>query len=93
MQNILSPLLTQILFAVASLVIIMISAGRIIYAASDYAKKTGVSDYLIGFLVVSVGTSLPELTIVGRYYWSQHHRCNYGFRVNRNNRQKDIHTW
>ena len=40
----------------------MISAGYIITAVSDYAKKTGVSDYLIGFLVVSIGTSLPELT-------------------------------
>ena len=40
----------------------MISAGYIITALSDYAHKTGVSDYLIGFLVVSIGTSLPELT-------------------------------
>jgi cation:H+ antiporter len=29
---------------------------------SDYAKKLGISDYLIGFLVVSVGTSVPELS-------------------------------
>ncbi len=40
----------------------MISAGYIINAVSDYAKKLGVSQYLIGFLVVSIGTSLPELT-------------------------------
>ena len=48
--------------AALSLVIIMFSASYIITAASDYAKKTGVSDYLIGFLVLSIGTSLPELT-------------------------------
>jgi cation:H+ antiporter len=50
------------IFALASLVIIMISASYIISALSHYAKETGVSDYLIGFLVVSIGTSLPELT-------------------------------
>ncbi|MBU0758699.1 MAG: sodium:calcium antiporter [Nanoarchaeota archaeon] len=49
-------------FSLASLIIIMKSAGFIIKALSHYAKKTGVSDYLIGFLVVSIGTSLPELT-------------------------------
>lgn len=40
----------------------MLSAGYIISAVTDYAKKSGVSNYLIGFLVVSLGTSLPELT-------------------------------
>ncbi|MBN2422117.1 sodium:calcium antiporter [Candidatus Woesearchaeota archaeon] len=40
----------------------MKSASYIITAVSHYAKKTGLSDYLIGFLVVSIGTSLPELT-------------------------------
>ncbi|MBD3203428.1 hypothetical protein GF327_03980 [Candidatus Woesearchaeota archaeon] len=49
-------------FAFASLIIIMKSASYIIKAVSHYAKETGVSDYLIGFLVVSIGTSLPELT-------------------------------
>jgi len=49
-------------FTFASLIIIMKSASYIIRAVTHYAKKTGVSDYLIGFLVVSIGTSLPELT-------------------------------
>jgi cation:H+ antiporter len=39
----------------------MKSASYAITAISDYAKQTGISEYLIGFLVVSIGTSLPEL--------------------------------
>jgi len=42
--------------------LIAFSASYIIIAASDYAKKLGISNYLIGFLVVSVGTSVPELS-------------------------------
>mgnify|MGYP003972624445 FL=1 len=48
--------------AAASLLIISNSAAYIIMAISDYAKKTGISDYLIGFVVVSLATSLPELS-------------------------------
>ncbi|MBN2368105.1 hypothetical protein JXC34_03725 [Candidatus Woesearchaeota archaeon] len=40
----------------------MLSAGYIIKAVSHYARELGVSDYLIGFLVVAIGTSLPEMT-------------------------------
>jgi cation:H+ antiporter len=32
----------------------------LVYGISNYAKKLGISDYLIGFLVVSIGTALPE---------------------------------
>lgn len=48
--------------ALFSLVIIMKSAGYIISAIIDYARKTGLSEYLIGSLVVALGTSLPEWT-------------------------------
>lgn len=57
----------NIIVALASIVLIAISAKYAIGAISNYAKNTGISDYLIGFLVVSVGTSLPDLStaIVG----------------------------
>ncbi|MBW2999176.1 hypothetical protein KY339_00760 [Candidatus Woesearchaeota archaeon] len=48
--------------ALLSIFVIMRAASFAIYAISDYARKTGISDYLIGFLVVSIGTSLPELS-------------------------------
>ena len=57
-----TPLLINIIYAFISLVLIMFSAGYIISAITDYAKKLGISNYLIGFLVVSVGTSIPELS-------------------------------
>ncbi len=40
--------------------VIMKSAGFAITALSHYAKETGISQYIIGFLVISIGTSLPE---------------------------------
>tara|TARA_Y100000310_G_scaffold83483_1_gene80161 strand:- start:6766 stop:7653 length:888 start_codon:yes stop_codon:yes gene_type:complete len=40
----------------------MKSASYAINAIIDYAKKTGISEYLIGFLVVSIGTTLPDLS-------------------------------
>ncbi|MBW2974091.1 hypothetical protein KY366_00075 [Candidatus Woesearchaeota archaeon] len=46
----------------ASLVILAKSASLVVYSISNYARKLGVSDYLIGFLVISVGTAIPELT-------------------------------
>ncbi|MDP7141367.1 MAG: sodium:calcium antiporter [Candidatus Woesearchaeota archaeon] len=52
------PLIT----AVLSILVIMKSASYAINAIIDYAKKTGISEYLIGFLVVSIGTTLPDLS-------------------------------
>lgn len=45
----------------ASLFVVVKSAGWFIDAASDFARKAGVSDWLIGISLVSIGTSLPEL--------------------------------
>jgi len=55
------PLLFNVMLALASLVIVAKSADLLVYGISDYAKKLGLSDYLIGFLVISIGTALPEL--------------------------------
>ena len=51
-----------IITAVLSMVVIMKSASYAITAIIDYAKRTGISEYLIGFLVVSIGTTLPDLS-------------------------------
>ncbi|MBI4016302.1 MAG: calcium/sodium antiporter [Candidatus Aenigmarchaeota archaeon] len=47
---------------VASLLVVVKSAGWFIDAASDLARKLGMSEFLIGITLVSIGTSLPELT-------------------------------
>lgn len=58
----LDPLIFHSIIALASLIILAKSADMIVYGISNYAKKLGVSDYLIGFLVISIGTAIPELT-------------------------------
>src|SRR3989344_5217494 len=56
-----NPLVFYCIIGAASLIIVTKSSDLLVYGISNYAKKLGISDYLIGFLVVSIGTSLPEL--------------------------------
>jgi cation:H+ antiporter len=55
------PLLFNLVVLVLSLVIVIKAADLLIFGISNYARKFGISDYLIGFLVLAIGTSLPEL--------------------------------
>jgi len=55
------PLLFHSIIVLASLIIVSKSSDLVVYGISNYSKKLGVSDYLIGFLVVSIGTAMPEL--------------------------------
>ena len=55
------PLVFYSLISIASLIIVAKSSDLLVYGISNYAKKLGMSDYLIGFLIVSIGTALPEL--------------------------------
>ncbi len=63
-QN-LNPLLFHSIIVLASLVILAKSADMVVYAISNYARRLGVSDYLTGFLVISIGTAIPELVASG----------------------------
>src|SRR3989338_8202812 len=56
-----NPLIFYGIISLASLAIVAKSSDLLVYSISNYAKKLGISDYLIGFLVVSIGTALPEL--------------------------------
>lgn len=62
-------LLYLIIIALVSLFVILKSASYAITAIANYAKSTGISDYIIGFLVISIGTSLPELTTAITSSW------------------------
>ncbi|MBW3004584.1 sodium:calcium antiporter [Candidatus Woesearchaeota archaeon] len=55
------PILFYSIVCVLSLIIVLKSSDLALYGISNYAKKIGISPYLIGFLVVAIGTSLPEL--------------------------------
>lgn len=50
-----------ITIAILSIFVIVKSAGYVIDAIIRYARKTGISDYLVGFLIVSFGTTLPDI--------------------------------
>lgn len=55
------PLLFNGFIILASLAILAKSADLVVYGISDYARRLGISDYLIGFIIVSIGTALPDL--------------------------------
>ncbi len=46
---------------VLGLVVLLVSADLLVWAASTVADRLGVSDIIIGLTIVAVGTSLPEL--------------------------------
>ena len=43
------------------LLVLLVSAQILVYAASTIAEMLGVSDMIIGLTIVAIGTSLPEL--------------------------------
>jgi len=56
------PLVVFFFVFLISIYIIMKSAGFAIEAISHYSKQTGINDFVIGFIVVAIATSLPELS-------------------------------
>jgi cation:H+ antiporter len=55
------PLITQILFVIGGLVVLVIGSQLLLNSATDIAESLGVSELVIGLTIVAIGTSLPEL--------------------------------
>ena len=53
--------LQAVAWLVLGLIVLLVSAQVLVYAASTIAIKLGVSEMIIGLTIVAVGTSLPEL--------------------------------
>ena len=51
----------SIIWLPVGLIVLLISAQVLVYAATNIATTLGVSDLIIGLTIVAVGTSLPEL--------------------------------
>ena len=51
----------SIIWLTVGLIVLLISAQVLVYAATNIATALGVSDLIIGLTIVAVGTSLPEL--------------------------------
>ncbi|MEK6858175.1 MAG: hypothetical protein AABX39_06315 [Nanoarchaeota archaeon] len=55
------PLIFYIVVILASIVLLFKAADLIVYGISNYAKKLGLSDAIIGLVVVAMAASLPEM--------------------------------
>ena len=47
----------------AGFVLVVIGANFVIESASSIAKGFGISEWIVGIIMISLGTSLPELTV------------------------------
>ena len=56
-----NPLVFHILIILASLAILVKASDMALFGIINYAKKLGLSDYLIGLIIISLGASMPEL--------------------------------
>jgi len=56
-----NPLIFHIGVIIASLFVLTKASDLAVYGVTRYARKVGLSDYLIGLIVVSLAASLPEL--------------------------------
>jgi cation:H+ antiporter len=53
--------LQAVAWLMLGLIVLLISAQILVYAATEIASTLGVSEMIIGLTIVAVGTSLPEL--------------------------------
>lgn len=53
----------QIIFLLAGLLMVIGGANFLVDGASSVARKTGISEFVIGLVIVGFGTSLPELVV------------------------------
>lgn len=54
---------TQFLLLTAGLLLILLGANWLVDGASSIAKKTGMSEFIIGLTIVGIGTSTPEMVV------------------------------
>lgn len=61
MFGLIDPFLFNIAVIIFSLIILFYSADLIVLGISNYAKKLGLSDYIVGLFVVAAAASTPEV--------------------------------
>lgn len=54
-------MMIAIIAIIVSLAVLVKSSDKMLDALSNYAKCVGVSEYLAGFLILTIGTELPEM--------------------------------
>ncbi|MGM9747572.1 MAG: calcium/sodium antiporter [Candidatus Cryptobacteroides sp.] len=53
----------QILLLIAGLLLILFGANYLVEGSSSVAKKSGISEFVIGLTIVGIGTSTPEMVV------------------------------
>lgn len=53
----------QILILIGGLVLILLGANYLVDGSSSIAKKSGISEFVIGLTIVGIGTSTPEMVV------------------------------
>jgi len=59
--TLLDPFLFHVAIMIFALIILFYAADLIVLGISNYARKLGLSDYLIGLVVVAMAASMPEI--------------------------------
>ena len=56
-----NPIFLNVLIVIASLVLMAKASDLAVYSVSRYARQLGLSDYIVGILIVAIAASMPEL--------------------------------
>lgn len=56
-------MLLQIAILIGGLALILLGANWLVDGASSIAKKSGISEFVIGLTIVGIGTSAPEMVV------------------------------
>jgi cation:H+ antiporter len=78
-----SPL-NAMLFMAVGLVCLILAGHLFVTGASGIAKALGVNAFVIGALVVAIGTTLPELVTTLLARWRGHHDVGLGLLIGSN---------
>ena len=53
----------QILLLIVGLALILFGANWLVDGSTSIARKTGMSEFVIGLTIVGIGTSTPEMVV------------------------------
>lgn len=71
-------MLLTLLLLLASLVVLVVSSEKFVESAERFAKKMGISDFVLGITIIAIGTTLPEFAIGITASFQQDFALNWG---------------
>lgn len=55
--------ISSILLFLAGLILVVVCSDLLVDGASDIARRSGISEFVIGLTIVGIGTSMPEMVV------------------------------